>query len=209
MKSIPMRAVNQSAEQETRYRLNSPLLFGALQGLDPESCIDVLDLAPVQAEFLDYFADYHCRLYLPGCRDELLDLIVEDDQDSTDLVNKLSRLIPLPAHTGKALDLVLLWDLPNYLDKQVLSALITHLQPLVDKHSVLHTYIHTRQHMPERPAHFHLTQDNNVLVEIATAWNTDSPMYYQALLHKVLKPFHVDRGMLLANGLQEYVMRIK
>ena len=34
------------------------------------------------------------------------------------------------------------------------------------------------------------------------------PMYYQERLHKLFAPFRVDRGMLLANGLQEYVMRI-
>jgi len=32
-------------------------------------------------------------------------------------------------------------------------------------------------------------------------------MYYQELLHKLLSPFRIERGMLLANGLQEYILR--
>ena len=60
-----MRAVNQHAEQETRYQLKSPLLFGALQSLDPETRVQVLDLAPANAALLDYFSQFHCKLYLP------------------------------------------------------------------------------------------------------------------------------------------------
>lgn len=209
MRSVPMRSVNQPAGQETRYRLNSPLLFGVLKAWDPEAHINILDLTPAYPVLLDYFSNYHCRMHLPGCRDELLSLLVQDDQDREILPKKFNQLLPLHNTSSTSLNLILLWDLPNYLDKVLLSALVDYLKPYLDKHCVLHTYIHTRQRMPAQPANFRLTLEHNILVETSADWNTSSPMYYQELLHKVLSPFHVDRGMLLANGLQEYVMRIK
>lgn len=206
---IPMRAVNQAAEQETRYRMNSPLLFGVLQALDPESRVDILDLAPVNADLLEYFSQYHCKLHLPACRDELLTLCIKDDEVDRSLSREFKRSIPLPDSDNNTLDLLLLWDLPNYLDKQVLSALITYLAPYTSKRTVLHTYIHTRQSMPAQPGDYRLTSEKNVLVDMPAAWTAISPMYYQELLHKVFAPFRVERGMLLANGLQEYILRMK
>lgn len=208
-KSSPMRAVKPTAEQESHYTLNSPLLFGVLKGLDPESRVDILDLAPANPELLDYFAPFHCKLLLPGCRDALLKLSKPDDADDSYLPRIFNTLLPFPNDCNKTLDLVLLWDLPNYLDKQVLSALITHIMPGLDRHSILHIYIHTRQSMPDYPAEYRFHCENNIQLNMTTAWNTPSPMYYQELLHKILTPFRVDRGMLLANGLQEYILRIK
>ena len=206
MYTVPMRAVNQHAEQETHYRLKSPLLFGVLQALEPETRVEVLDLAPANADLLDYFSQYHCKLHLPGCRDELLTLGMTDDEANRPLPREFNRLIPLQNGGTSTLDIVLLWDLPNYLDKQVLSALITYLTPHVTNHTVLHTYIHTRQTMPEQPGDYRLSLENNVLVDMPAIGNASSPMYYQELLHKVFAPFRVKRGMLLANGLQEYIL---
>jgi hypothetical protein len=206
---IPMRAINTLAEQEARYCMNSPLLFGALQALDPESRVEILELSPASTQFLDYFSQFHCKLYLPGCREQLLTLRSDDGETEQPLSSAFSSSIALPEDETCSLDLVLLWDLPNYLDKQVLSALIYYLAPHVSKKTVLHTYIHTRQTMPAYPGDYRLTPENNVQVDMPAAWNAASPMYYQELLHKVFAPFRVDRGMLLANGLQEYILRIQ
>ena len=122
-----MRAVNQHAEQETRYQLKSPLLFGALQSLDPETRVQVLDLAPANAALLDYFSQFHCKLYLPGYRDRLLTLRVDEETPEQCLPQAFADGIPLTTGDNTGLDLVLLWDLPNYLDKQVLTALAAYL----------------------------------------------------------------------------------
>lgn len=204
-----MRAVNRLAEQETRYHLKSPLLFGVLQTLDLESRVDILDLAPANADLLGFFSQYHSKLYLPGCRDTLLTLRQTEDNTDPSFTRAFKQCLPLPDGENRALDLLLLWDLPNYLDKPVLSALITYLLQHVSQRTVLHTYIHTRQTMPSHPGDYRLTLENNVMVDLPAPWTAASPMYYQELLHKVFTPFRVERGMLLANGLQEYVLRIK
>ncbi len=204
---MPMRAVNTAAEQDARYQMNSPLLFGALQALSPDSSIGLLDLAPANASLLDYFAEYYCKLYLPGCRDELLSLDTGIDSGQPPLAVTMASLLPLRQAQGRPLDLVLLWDLPNYLDQSVLSALISYLATHSSRDTVLHTYVHTRQTMPDAPGDYRLTVEQKVKVEISTAWNTGSPGFYLELINKVFTPFRVDRGMLLANGLQEYILR--
>ena len=206
---IPMRAVYPVAEQAASYHMNSPLLFDVLQALAPASRVELIDLAPLNANLLDYFSQYHCKLHLPGCRDELLSLHVTTAEDKPLLSEVFKSCIPLHNCDPHTLDLLLLWDLPNYLDKPVLSALITYLMPYVASGAVLHTYIHTRQTMPDYPGGYRLTRENTVIVEMSAAWNVSSPTYYQELINKVFAPFRVDRGMLLANGLQEYILRTK
>lgn len=207
MRSIPMRTVNQLAEQDTRYLLNSPLLFGALNALDQDSRCDILDLAPASPELLDFFSDSYCKLILPGCRQQLLDIGRNSDLEQTPSAPDYRHLVPLPNGQDKALDIILFWDLPNYLEQSTLQGVIDHLVSRTDHHTILHTYIHTRQHMPQAPAEFRLYGNNQVMVEINSPWTRICPMFYQELLHKILGPFRVQRGMLLANGLQEYVLR--
>jgi hypothetical protein len=207
MKSIPMRAVNQLTEQESRYSFKSPLLFGVLQALDPETRIEVLDLASANTDSIDFFSRYHCKLYLPGCRTELLRHENTDDTTMESWSHRFENCLSWPSHSHPSLDLILLWDLPNYLDKHVLADFIKYLGPYCTQHTLLHTFIHTRQTMPVTPGDYRLMSDLTVLAELNSSWNATSPMYYQELLHKIFAPFRVDRGMLLANGLQEYILR--
>jgi hypothetical protein len=207
MKSIPMLAVNQTTEQEARYRFKSPLLFGVLSDLDPEIQCGILDLTPANFNLVEFFNHYRCKLHLPGCRDEILKLAPETT-DSRATLRLLKRCIPLRASDKGTLDILLLWDLANYLKEQTLAALISYLTPYFSEHAIVHAYIHTHQTMPTYPGEYRLSQDNHVIIDNHSSGTMSSPMYYQELLHKVLAPFRVDRGMLLANGLQEYILRI-
>ncbi|MFO7602568.1 MAG: hypothetical protein R6X06_02005 [Gammaproteobacteria bacterium] len=203
---MPMRAVNPLNEQAACYDMKSPLLFGVLQALDAR--VELLDLAPPNSNVLDYFSSYHCKLHLPACRDALLNLDATAE-DQPPLTEVFRRYIPLAEGKPCSLDLLLLWDLPNYLDRSVLAALITYLMPYVSVGTVLHTYIHTRQRMPESPGNYRLTREHTVTVEMAATWRASSQLYYQELMNKVFAPFRVDRGMLLGNGLQEYLLHLK
>ena len=205
MNSLTMRAAGLHAGQQTRYDMNSPLLSGVLAALEEDARVEVLDLTPANAGLLEYFARYHCKLYLPACRDALCQVPAGEPDELEKIPQILQRLLPLRAQDG--LDLLLLWDLPNYLHREVLKGLIRHLLPQLSRGAVLHTYIHTRQTMPQQPGNFTLTADGKVSVDLAGQGTLASPMYYQELLHKLLDPFRVERGMLLANGLQEYVLR--
>jgi len=208
-----MREVRQLAEQEERYSINSPLLFGALAALDPEKRIEVMDLSPANPQLIEYFNQYHCKLYLPACRDALLELTSRNQAAETEdeakpvLDAEVRSCLQTGTEINMPLNVILLWDLPNYLDKRVLSELIAQLAKFSDPNTVLHIYIHTRQSMPDRPADYRLMPDNRIMAKMPGQWHTDCPMYYQELLHKVMAPFRVVRGMLLSNGLQEYILR--
>ena len=203
-----MRPVNQAAEQESSYRIKSSLLFGVLLQFDPEMRYEILDLSSANTDTLDFFSQYHCRLHLPGCRDALLTQVAAEDQEPATWKRLLNDCLPWPEPAPASLDLLLLWDLPNYLNDPGVRALIDYLEPYFSVRTALHMYIHTRQTMPVTPCDYRITGEQQVQIETFSPWTATSPVYYQERLHKLFAPFRVDRGMLLANGLQEYVMRI-
>ena len=205
------QASSRSIQDSTAgYRLNSPLLFETLSKLPEEGYFQFLDLAPATPGLLHFFSQFHCRLYLPGCADDLWQL--EIDPDELDATGKISETIasclPLKNREPAQLDVILLWDILNYLPKPVLTGLIDYLLQFSKKSTVVHSYIHTRQSMPRTPGCYQFTADKGIHVEQNSDHLIASPAYYQEALHRLLRPFVVQRSILLANGLQEYVFYV-
>lgn len=194
---------------EAGYRMNSPLLFQLLQGLPEEGYYQFLDITPATPGLLDFFSQYHCKLYLPGCVNELWQMKAEDLDTPHKLNRALVNSVGLYRNNKAQLDVLLLWDLPNYLDKQILSGLIEYLLPHTTNTVCLHSYIYTRQEMPASPGRYQFTSDSKMWVEQQSQQTIPCPAYYQEVLHKLLKPFVVHRSILLSNGLQEYILKIK
>lgn len=191
------------------YRMNSPLLFQLLQSLAEEGYYQFLDITPATPGLLDYFSQYHCKLYLPGCINELWRMTAEELDTPHKLNRALVGSLGLYRNNKAKLDVILLWDLPNYLDKQILSGLIEYLLPHTANTVYLHCYIYTRQEMPASPGRYQFTPENKMWVEHPSEQMIACPAYYQEVLHKLLHPFVVHRSILLSNGLQEYILKIK
>lgn len=203
-----MAVATQSARQTGGFAMNSPLLFGLLNNLSPENFYQVLDVLPASQGIIDYFSDVHCKLYLPGCSRQLYSLAQQQTEPEENPDYDVARLLGLEGTAGTSLDLILLWDLPNYLENGVLRALIEYLSGYTAKRAVLHCYIHTRQTMPAQPGRFSLQADDSLWVEYDDG-SCACPLYYQQMLNKLFYPFRVERSILLASGLQEYLFALK
>lgn len=190
--------------QEAGYSMNSPLLFKFLEQLPEDGRYEFLDSTPANQGQLDFFHRFHCKLYLPGCHHQLCELNSEVLDTPTKRHRALVKTLGLYKNSKAALDMILLWDLPNYLDKPILSALVEFLLPHLKRQTVMHCYIHTRQSMPAQAGNFRF-QNDKIDVEYPTGQSA-CPAYYQEVLHKLMKPFTVQRSILLSNGLQEYIL---
>lgn len=192
---------------ETGYLMNSPLLFEMLQDLQQAGYYQLLDVMPATPGLLEAFSDQHCKLFLPGCMPELIRMRTSEDDTAQKLQRALRQALGLDGIHNTRLDMLLLWDLPNYLSKPVLSGLIEYLLAHTHHRARLHCYIYTRQLMPASPGVYQFVTGEKIWVEEQSAQTLPSPTYYQEALHKLLAPFVVERSILLSNGLQEYVLR--
>lgn len=203
-----MELASRAVGQDDGVAMSSPLLFDMIRHLSDEEHHEILDVLPARQGVLDLFSHLPCKLYLPGCADTLCQL----DTDKLDTVTRLNRALVhalgFYKNTKASLDVIFLWDLPNYLDKRVLASLIDYLRPHMSAKVKLHIYIHTRQRMPLSPVRYSITGDGKVWVDDNTPATRACPLYYQEAIHTLLYPFKVNRSILLATGLQEYILTL-
>ena len=208
-----MSGLMQEFKQEAGFAMRSPLLFGSLKNLSEENRYEFLDIMPASQGMLDYFSQRHCKLYLPACIRKLYALNTEELDTTDKLHHAFKNTLELEKHSQVNLNLIMLWDLPNFLDKGVLAGLIEYLLSYVHERVVLHTYIYTKRLMPVLPGHFYFIKDGNgedrVWFENKYEVTRKCPVYYQEVLQKSMYPFQVQRSILLSNGLQEYTLVLK
>jgi len=205
---IPLTKVDQQVSQESGFAFNSPILIDLLKSLSQEAHHEILDICPANQGVIDAFSSYHCKLYLPGCVKALCEMISDDDDTENKLYRVFTKNIGFTKKQRASLNVILLWDLPNYLDKQVMIGLIKYLSHHMHERIKLHFYIHSQQQMPASPGSYTILPEGKVWLENSNDTMMKSPLYFQEALLTLFHPFKVKRSMLLSSGLKEYILEL-
>ena len=204
----PLTNLDKNFERESGHTVSSPLLFDLINDLSKEKHHEIFDVMPATNDIVNAFSAFSCKLYLPGCLHELRGM----RSDKYDTCNKLHRAlvknIGFYKNKKAKLNVIFLWDLPNYLDKNIMKGLIEYLSNHIHENVKLHLYIHTRQQMPSSPSIYTIMSDGKVGLEKNVDATIKCPLYFRDALQTLLHPFSVKRSMLLSNGMQEYVLEL-
>jgi hypothetical protein len=184
---------------------SSPLFQSLIERMDQDSRYEILDLGPATPENIDFFGRSHCRLNIADCLTDLVTLPFGEDTSDTQLQARVRGM--LPPHADRRFDIVLAWDVLNYLDQSVLRALVRDLADSIDHRTQLHAYVYPRQSMPERPSRFRIYADGRLVIQPGGPGQRPSPCYLQPQLEKLMPALVVQRSVLLKNGIQEYLFR--
>jgi hypothetical protein len=164
----------------------------------------VLDLGPARPELVALLTPFRCRLDIADVADGLADLDAEPD--AALLREKAEALLP-PASREPA-DIVLCWDLLNYLQRPALSALMAsvagRMRPGAFAH-VLIVYSGTR--MSARPRNFSPLPDGRLIESASSEAQRNAPRYSSDDLRLAMRGFTAESVMLLKNGMQEFLFR--
>ncbi|NBB93705.1 MAG: hypothetical protein GVY32_11110 [Gammaproteobacteria bacterium] len=188
--------------------IRAPLFSTAVEAFDDDRRHVVLDLGRARAGTIALFGRYRCRLDvadLPARLDALPDPEAEGGPQA--LERWLDGLLP-PAR-GEQVDLVLCWNLLNYLPPAVIEALGRRLTERVSPQARLHALIeYQATRMPARPASFAPT-GLELLADPASGDPNaiPAPRYSPKELEKRLPGFGSEKTMLLGNGMQEFLYR--
>lgn len=197
--------------------INSPLLFERYNKIDPEQKHFVLDIAQANNDSLNFFEQYHCKLYLNNGINEVNRFRAtvnsndsEADEDlATSWENHLPSLMNLQAITPHKLDMVLLWGLVNYLSEAEVRTLVQSLQPYCTKNAFLHLYIFTTETMAPAPINYHISASKKVLLQSPTNQSTiPCPGYNLKQLQAMLDPFSLEHSVMLSSGIHEYLFQL-
>lgn len=183
---------------------NAPLWRLAIEGLDPAQRCVVLDLGPAVAQTVQLLGDYRCRLQIADIGGELATIDAAEDAQSRAAACEAA----LGPRGPEPLDLVLCWDLWNYLSLPGLAALMRAVAARCRPGARIHgLVVYTDTRMPVSPGRFLPQPDGQLLWDAPVAETCAAPRYSPEQLGEALADFRHERGMLLANGLQEFLYR--
>lgn len=185
---------------------HAPLFRSLVEDLRGGGRRVVLDLGTARSANLGLFRHFRVRLYVADVGGGLLDLSSLSDPER--LRRRAEALLP---RTGpEPLDLVLCWDLLNYLGRDAMAALMTAIARRCRPGALAHGFIvSSRPRMPRDPGAFDVIADDRVQRVGPTEPERPAPRYTAWDLDRCMPDYVVDRSVLLQDGRQEYLMRLR
>jgi hypothetical protein len=181
------------------------LAFPALvERFDEGRKYQILDLGPAYGRNVEFFSQFSCKLYVADLYRTLRSYpSVPTDEEDSRLSLVFGELLPYPEDTR--FDLVLTWDLLNYLESEQIEALGRRLASFSKAGTMVLAMIAIHPEMPARPCGFKILDAGTFEYDSVTNRTRPAPRHKEPDLCRLLPGFEVENTFVLRNGLQEYV----
>jgi hypothetical protein len=181
------------------------LLDQALQPLLNGDRLVVLDLGEPHAETVAFFSGFRVRLAIASLLPSLLRLDAE--QDEAALRHHMEILLPDSLAGGA--QVVMAWDVLNYLQPPVISALMSRLAELLPRGALVHGFIaYGDKPLAETPRTLVVCPDGQLRrLPVESGATRKAPGYPTGDLHRWMPDFRIERAILLGDGMQECLIR--
>jgi hypothetical protein len=182
--------------------VHASLALGELFGrIHADSRLHVVDLGPAVGANLSFLSERF------ACSVEVVDLVHSlPPVVAGDPAAAVRETLPA---AGEPADLVLAWDILNYLDRPQFRAAGEVLAARCRPGATLFAMIVTGKEMPREPGRYLLQEGRERGVDLVyrhAPGRRPAPRYRPAEVDQMLPGFSVDRSMLLRHGIQEFLM---
>jgi hypothetical protein len=185
--------------------LGAPLFHSLIQRLHSGGRWVVLDLGPARSATLRAFGRFRCRLDIVDLAGGLDALNGETDPR---LIRQCADSLLLPRRSEPT-DIVLCWDLINYLNQPALSALMECIAARCKRGALAHGLVYySAKRMPNRPSTFVPVDDQHLAQVVTPSGERPAPRYSPEDLARCMPRYSVERGRLLRNGMQEFLFKL-
>lgn len=178
----------------------------------------ILDLGPAVAENIDFWSNYSCKIYI---EDFYQTLISENawpqgntpktqgvDIDApTSGQTQTKKLVDwlMPYAPKTRFDVIFVWDLFNYLAREPLHELISHLSGYCRPGTLIFALVSTRVQISQQPLVYKILGHDQLLYESTSNLECVNPRYREINLLRAMPNFRTHKSFLLRNGIQEYI----
>jgi SAM-dependent methyltransferase len=194
------RVQTEVAEPDVHRSLAFAALFDAIRGRK----VTVLDLGSTVGSNVEYLSQFGCKLFIEDLYAALSSRVTLGDGDDLAGPQFFADFLSLPEDTR--FDVILAWDLFNYLHRKELAAFSEQLRRYTNSGALLFTLISYHKQIPAQPYRFKIKDEQNLVYERRTGADRPSPRLAPAEVTNLLKGFRVDRSFLLKHGIQEYLL---
>jgi methyltransferase family protein len=194
---VPPRA---ETEPQTHQSLALAALF---QEIRKSRKLQVLDLGSAVGSNVEFLSQFGCKLYI---EDLYAAISSRTPAGAGDTLGPafFAEFLTLPDDTR--FDVVLAWDLINYLQRKELANLAVQLRRYCRPGALLFALVSILKQIPAQPIRFKIVDEKTLLYERRTPVDRPSPRFAPAEVTDLLRGFRVDRSFLLRHGIQEYLL---
>jgi hypothetical protein len=165
----------------------------------------VLDLGAAHSATIRAFGKYRCRLEIVDLADGLDAL--NGEVDARRLRQRADAA--LPERRSEGADIVLCWDLINYLNQPALTAVMECIALRCKRGALAHGLVYySAKAMPERPSTFLPVDEQRIVQRNQLGRERPAPRYTPEDLARCMPRYSVERGRLLRNGMQEFLFKL-
>lgn len=192
----PAREEDAPAAPETHHSLALPDL---LSQLHPDRRLRILDLGPAIGSNLAFWTERHL------CTVEFADLypsLIAAPRADPDAAVAAA----LPDDAAWPADVVLAWNVFNYLDHARLRVLGERLAARTRPGALLFAMVWTGKEIPVEPGRFRIVDDSHLEYGLDPARTRPGPRYRPSDIAATTAGFATDRSFLLRHGVQEYLL---
>jgi len=194
-------AATQTAESGPEV-FRSLALPAVLSTLSRGHKLNVLDLGPAIGSNVERLSEFGCKLFIEDLFASKAAAPTGEGRLSADFFAQF-----LAPPEGTLFDIVLAWDLFNYLDHRELVYLADRLRRFCRPGSLIFALISIHKTIPAQPIRFrfHGEDTDQLIYEKRTQVERPGPRFASGELNEILRGFQVDRSFLLRHGIQEYL----
>ncbi|MEJ2085085.1 MAG: hypothetical protein P8Y44_05315 [Acidobacteriota bacterium] len=164
----------------------------------------ILDLGPAVGRNVQYLGRFAPKIHIADLYNTLKLLRSRRSPDNSRFGRILDK--DLPRADGRSFDLILAWDLLNYLDRPLVTQLSERLEKLCRRESLLFALIANQRQIPDTPIRFLIIDADTLRYESGSRKTRVAPQYKEPDLDRLMPSFEVETSYLLRNGMQEYVL---
>jgi hypothetical protein len=181
--------------------LSSPGLEETLRSVSNGAGCKVLDLGPALSANVEHLSSRASYL-------QIVDAI-ERDQTVDEIAGtgccRLSTLQSLLDGHRQSFNLVLLWDVLNYLSPEQAEQMMSVVAELCFPNARLYAIVFATDTMPESPNRYRIVDGSHLAYEPTTSEVRGAPSLPPAAVEKLLEGFRIEHSFVLRHGVHEYV----
>src|SRR6185295_237015 len=166
--------------------------------------VTVLDLGSAVGGNVEFLSQYGCKMFIEDLYAALSTRKGSGEEDDIAGPEFFAEFLSLPEDTR--FDVVLAWDLFNYLRRKELAYFGEQLRRYTRPGALAFALMSYHKQIPAQPFRFKIQDEEHLIYDRRTAAERPSPRFVPSEITGLLKGFRVDRSFLLQHGIQEYLL---
>lgn len=201
--SVELHEADGASTEELCSTHKSLALAALCQHLRHDRKYHILDLGAALGANIEFFSQFRCKLYIEDFYQSVAEELAFARTETPSPEHLCQKLLPYAEDVR--FDVILCWDLFNYLPRHELQALLKHLTRYCQRGTLLFSLVATHHQIPARPILFKILDKENLIYEVGSADLRPSIEYKPRDLKLLMQDFQVANTFQLRSGMQEFL----